>query len=54
MLKLPKQVHTGAAALEVHDRGARGTVVLVAIFLVAFVLYYFTNWKILSFVWKVG
>ena len=28
--------------------------VLVLVFLAAFALYYFANWKILSFVWKVG
>jgi cytochrome c oxidase subunit 1 len=31
-----------------------GTMVLVAVFLAAFVLYYFVNWKLLSVVWKVG
>lgn len=31
-----------------------GTMILVAIFMAAFVVYYFTNWKLLSFVWKVG
>lgn len=31
-----------------------GTIVLVAIFLLAFIVYYFTNWKLLSFLWKVG
>ena len=31
-----------------------GTVVLVGVFLLAFVLYYFTNWKLLSFLWKIG
>ena len=31
-----------------------GTVVLVAIFLAAFALYYFTNWKLLSFLWQIG
>ena len=31
-----------------------GTVVLVAIFLVAFITYYFANWKLLSFVWQIG
>jgi cytochrome c oxidase subunit 1 len=33
---------------------APGTLVLVSVFLLAFVLYYFVNWKLLSFVWKVG
>jgi len=31
-----------------------GTMVLVTVFLLAFVVYYFVNWKLLSFVWKVG
>jgi cytochrome c oxidase subunit 1 len=31
-----------------------GTLVLVSIFLVSFMVYYFTNWKLLSVLWKVG
>lgn len=31
-----------------------GTIILVGVFLVAFIVYYFTNWKLLSFLWKVG
>lgn len=31
-----------------------GTVILVFIFLAAFILYYFTNWKLLSLVWRIG
>jgi cytochrome c oxidase subunit 1 len=31
-----------------------GTMVLVGIFLLAFVVYYFVNWKLLSDVWKIG
>ena len=31
-----------------------GTVVLVGVFFVAFITYYFTNWKLLSFLWKIG
>ena len=31
-----------------------GTMVLVFVFLGAFMLYYFTNWKLLSQLWKVG
>ena len=31
-----------------------GTVVLVGVFLLAFMLYYFTNWKLLTFLWKIG
>jgi cytochrome c oxidase subunit 1 len=33
---------------------APGTLVLVGVFLIAFVLYYFVNWKILSVLWKIG
>ena len=33
---------------------APGTMVLVFVFLAAFGLYYFANWKILSFVWRIG
>jgi cytochrome c oxidase subunit 1 len=33
---------------------APGTLALVFIFLAAFMLYFFVNWKILSFVWKIG
>ena len=46
------------SALHAPERGflgaTPGTVVLVFVFLAAFVLYYFTNWKLLSFVWKIG
>jgi cytochrome c oxidase subunit 1 len=31
-----------------------GTIVLVFVFLAAFVVYFFVNWKILSFVWRIG
>jgi cytochrome c oxidase subunit I len=33
---------------------APGTMILVFIFLAAFAVYYFANWKLLSFVWKIG
>jgi cytochrome c oxidase subunit I len=33
---------------------APGTMVLVGIFLAAFVVYYFINWKLLAAVWKMG
>ena len=51
---LPRQIHEGAAVASVHRTGTPGTVVLVLIFFAAFILYYFANWKILSFLWKVG
>jgi cytochrome c oxidase subunit 1 len=54
VLKLPKQVHSGPEVAALHEGGLKGTMVLVTIFLIAFALYYFTNWKILSFLWKVG
>jgi cytochrome c oxidase subunit 1 len=52
--KLPLQAHEGAPVVAVHQSGTPGTVILVFIFLACFILYYFANWKILSFVWKVG
>jgi cytochrome c oxidase subunit 1 len=33
---------------------APGTLVLAFVFLGAFVLYFFVNWKVLSFVWRIG
>jgi cytochrome c oxidase subunit I len=46
---------------EVIHREARGilgpmpgTLVLVFIFLAAFIVYFFVNWKILSFLWRIG
>jgi cytochrome c oxidase subunit I len=33
---------------------APGTLILVFVFLGAFVLYFFVNWKVLSFVWRIG
>jgi cytochrome c oxidase subunit 1 len=48
-------VAADGAALETHTLGvAPGTMVLVGVFLVAFITYYFVNWKLLSVVWKVG
>ena len=52
--KLPQQVYQGAGVAAVHKTGTPGTVILVLIFFGCFILYYFANWKILSFVWKVG
>jgi cytochrome c oxidase subunit 1 len=43
---------------EVEDHGILGmmpgTMVLVAVFFVAFVLYYFVNWRLLSSAWLIG
>ncbi len=52
--ELPPQVHEGEAAEKAHAGGTPGTVILVMVFLVVFVLYYFTNWKILSMIWQIG
>jgi len=54
VLRLPAQSHEESASEEAHHEGAPGTVVLVFVFLAVFVLYYFTNWKMLSLVWKIG
>ncbi len=37
-----------------HSKKAPGTLVLVFVFLAAFIAYYFINWKLLSVVWKIG
>jgi len=43
------------SALPSHRLGpVPGTMVLVIVFMMAFVTYYFVNWNLLSFVWKVG
>ena len=31
-----------------------GTMILVLVFFVAFITYYFVNWKLLSVLWKIG
>jgi len=55
---LPAGIIRPPAALppgEPDHRGlTRGTLVLVAVFLIAFIAYYFVNWKLLSVVWRVG
>ena len=33
---------------------APGTLVLAFVFLAAFAVYYYTNWKLLSMVWQIG
>jgi cytochrome c oxidase subunit 1 len=33
---------------------APGTIVLVFVFLAAFIIYFFVNWKVLSFLWRIG
>ena len=54
VLNLPQQQHSGAMVNRLHKKGTPGTVVLVFIFLVCFIVYYFVNWKLLSFLWKIG
>jgi cytochrome c oxidase subunit 1 len=56
-------VHTAdvdarSTALHHESRGllgpTPGTIVLVFVFLAAFILYFFVNWKVLSFLWRIG
>ncbi|HET9439165.1 MAG TPA: hypothetical protein VFO52_03295, partial [Longimicrobiales bacterium] len=63
MAGLPQGITRPPRAITVADEAslptgklgtAPGTMILVLVFLAAFALYYFANWKILSFVWKVG
>ena len=47
----------GAAVKEYGSEGTLklpGTIVLVSVFFLAFVLYYFVNWKFLSEVWPLS
>lgn len=50
VLRLPVQQHPE----DVKHPKTPGTLILVAIFLAVFVVYYFTNWKMLSQVWQIG
>ncbi len=45
-----------AAQLKEHGRlgPMPGTMILVAVFFLAFVVYYFANWKLLSAMWQIG
>jgi cytochrome c oxidase subunit 1 len=54
LLRLPPQTHTVETSATAHQAGAPGTIILVFVFLAVFVLYYFTNWKVLSMIWKMG
>lgn len=54
VIKLPPQSYDAETVARVHATGTPGTVILVYIFLLCFVLYYFTNWKLLSLIWKIG
>src|SRR5690606_33809564 len=49
ILKLPNQTIEGAHVAQIKHKGVNGTMVLIGIFFGCFVLYYFVNWKILSF-----
>ncbi len=61
---LPPGITNPPRALKPEDKEALGpsgrlgpvpgTMVLVLIFLAAFILYYFVNWALLSFLWEVG
>lgn len=54
----PRPLDTGPEGADVttEEKGRRplGTMVLVFVFLAAFILYYFVNWKLLSGVWRIG
>jgi hypothetical protein len=54
----PPRALTATDSENVESRGwlgpVPGTMVLVLIFLLAFITYYFVNWKLLSFLWRVG
>ncbi len=52
----PPVLPAAAEPLPEHGRlgQAPGTMILIFVFLVAFVTYYFANWKLLAFLWKLG
>jgi cytochrome c oxidase subunit 1 len=54
----PSDVDARNASLHDVSQGfmgpAPGTIVLVFVFLAAFIIYFFVNWKMLSFIWRVG
>lgn len=54
IVKLPAQTHSEEASHEAEQQGNPGTTILVVVFFLCFVLYYFTNWKLLSTLWKMG
>ncbi len=49
LLVPPKPVPANA-----EHKATPGTLVLVFVFLLAFIAYYFLNWKLLSVVWRIG
>jgi len=54
VVRLPAQAHESEASHAAHEAGTPGTMILVFVFLAVFILYYFTNWKVLSMIWKMG
>jgi hypothetical protein len=57
ILKPPASLPEGEAGEPVEHGWmgpAPGTIILVFVFLLAFMTYYFVNWKMLSFIWKIG
>lgn len=54
LVRLPTQSHQGPEVAALHHTGIPGTVILVGVFFVCFILYYFMNWKMLSVIWKIG
>jgi cytochrome c oxidase subunit 1 len=55
---VPRGITRPPAALPAGSDGEHprttGTLVLVFVFLAAFAIYYFVNWKLLSLVWQIG
>lgn len=51
-----KELPAAQADLKEHGRLGMmpGTMILVGVFMLAFVVYYFANWKLLSAMWQIG
>lgn len=44
----------GREVTEDEKHHTPGTLILVFVFLAAFAIYYFANWKLLSALWQIG
>lgn len=54
LLSLPPQTYSGSLVAKRHKGGTPGTMILVFVFLACFVAYFLVNWKMLTFLWKIG
>jgi len=53
VIRPPRLGLPAAGGPDAESHRAPGTMVLVFVFLAAFVVYYFVNWKLLSALWRI-